>query len=117
MQREHTWLEGIQACEARSQSKTAIGQQLNGAELKHMDSSMASAATKGVVFTTSVLESRYTAYNVPITKPAQTSVEITSAIIGFPSIQASASSPIITKGCVKALEVVVLVCIVVSIIY
>ena len=35
----HTWYEGIQACKARSQSKTVIGNQLNGAHQEDTDSS------------------------------------------------------------------------------
>jgi len=34
----HTWSEGIQACTARAQSKTVIGQQLNTVHHKNMDS-------------------------------------------------------------------------------
>ena len=30
--RHHTWYDGIQACKARTQSRTSIGQQLNGAQ-------------------------------------------------------------------------------------
>ena len=36
---QRTWYEGIQACEARPQSNSAVGQQGNAAELKGMDSS------------------------------------------------------------------------------
>ena len=39
---QHTWYEGIQACKARSQSKTIIGHQLNGAQRKDIDPSQGS---------------------------------------------------------------------------
>merc|ERR1711934_701701 len=35
----HTWYEGIKVCKVRSQSKTAVGQQLNAAQQKDIDSS------------------------------------------------------------------------------
>ena len=36
---DHTWYEGIRACKARAQSKTAVGQQLNDVQQKGSDSS------------------------------------------------------------------------------
>ena len=42
--RGHTWHEGIQACKARTQLKTVIGQQLNGAQ-QEKNGSMNGAGT------------------------------------------------------------------------
>ena len=42
----HTWYEGIQACKARSQSKTVVGQQLNAFRQKRTDSSDGTDKTK-----------------------------------------------------------------------
>ena len=36
---DHTWYEGLQACKARAQSKTVIGQQLNGVQQERNESS------------------------------------------------------------------------------
>ena len=40
---DHTWVEGIQACKARSQSKIHIGQQLNVGQQKDIGSSNGTA--------------------------------------------------------------------------
>ena len=60
MKYHHTWYEGIQVCKARSQSKAVVGNQLNGAQQKGIDSSQGTdmangekviAATKTFAFT------------------------------------------------------------------
>ena len=74
---QHTWYEGIQACKTRSQSKAAVGHQLNGAQRKDIDpyqgSDMANDKTVFKIFeltsvnisalssdTTSIVTSSYT---------------------------------------------------------
>ena len=125
---QHTWYEGIQACKARSQSKTVVSQQLNGAKQKDIDSSqgvdMANykeviAATKTSVFTsvntstaisdtTSIVTSGYTTDNVSITTPDHmlmtnnfTDTFMTS------STHASASTSITTQGLLNLLKIII----------
>ena len=50
---DHTWYEGIQACKAREQSKTAIGQQLNAVQQIGFDSSDSAGKTKSNTVITS----------------------------------------------------------------
>ena len=117
---QHTWYEGIQACKSRSQSKTVIGQQLNGAQQKGTGSSHRAgrasykaviAATK-TAFTlvntstpmsdsTSIVTSTYTSDNVPIATSAHTLMTNTATnILMTPSIHTSVSTSMITQGCV-----------------
>ena len=88
----HTWSEGIQACKARSQSKVVIGQRLDFAQQKGIDSFQGVGmtkykavipATKMFVFTSfntsipdtaSIVTSTYTPDNIPITTSAGTSI-------------------------------------------
>ena len=50
---QHTWYEGIHACKARIQSRTAVGQQENTVKQKRIGSSHGAATvnSKGVVIT------------------------------------------------------------------
>ena len=86
----HTWYEGIQACKARSKSKTVVGQQLNGAQQKDIDSSQGdfmtnyksviaasktfALASAPILDTTPIDTSTYTPENVMITVLARTSM-------------------------------------------
>ena len=110
----HAWYEGIQACKARSQSKTVIGQQLVGAQGTGMDSSQgvgmandkaAIAATNMFTFTS---VSTSTSENVPITKSSQIVVttSLTDTFITS-STHTSVSTSMTTLGYVKLFKVTV----------
>ena len=73
----HTWYEGIQACKARSQSKTVIGQQLNVAQQKGTDSSqgVGMANYKSVI---AAIKTSVTSVNTSTLKSETTSI-VTSA--------------------------------------
>ena len=117
---DHSWFEGIQACKARSQSKTAFGQQLNADQQKDIERFIGSypgdgmtnykaaiAATKRFAFTsvnpstpmsetTSILKSTYTPDN---TTPAQTLTTNHSTNALMPSsTHTSASTSTATQG-------------------
>ena len=117
--RQHTWHEGIQACQARSQSKTVIGQQLNGAQRKGTGASQRAgrasykeviAATKTAFTlvntsaqmseTTSIVTSTYTPDNVSNTTPLHTLIVNTETnTFMTSSTHTSASTSIITQRC------------------
>ena len=44
---QHTWYEGIQACEARPQSKTVTGEEVGGVRQKGIDSSLSAGVANG----------------------------------------------------------------------
>ena len=122
---DHSWYEGIQACKARSQSKTVVGNQLNGAQQKGIDSSQGAdrtnaksiiAATKTFVFTsvntsrpmsvtTSIVTPVYTADDVSITTSSHTSTSTHTLMTS--STHTSASTSIIKRGCVNVLKIIV----------
>ena len=123
---QHTWYEGIQACKARSQSKTVVDQQLNGAQEKGTDPSQGAgmatykaviAATKTVLSTpanastlvtgtTSIVTPSHTADNGSITIPVDTLTTNTAANnLMISSTHTSASMPIMTQGCTNVLKV------------
>ena len=116
-----TWYEGIQACQARSQSKTVIGQRLSIAQQKDIDSSQGAGmanykavitATKTFTFTSvvtskpmsgdtmSTVTSTYTPDDESLTRSARTFIMISST-------QTSASTSIITQGCVNLLKITI----------
>ena len=123
----HTWHEGIQACKARSQSKTAIGQQLNGAQRTGMDSSQdvgiandkaVIAATNKFTFTSVTLTSTNTPESVPITNTFQTLVPntLTNTFMTSPT-HTSVSTPMTTLGRVNVLKITVHVSVMFAIIF
>ena len=104
----HTWSEGIQACNARSQSKTGIGEELNAGRQQVNDVSQGSATNTFVLASVntstlisdaaSTATSTYTSDNMPITS---TNDELTS------SIHTSASTSVTTLGCGNLLKITV----------
>ena len=121
----HTWHEGIQACKARSHSKTIIDHEHRGVQQKDTDSSqradMASyravfAVAKTFTFTsvntstsmsyrTPIVTSTYASDNVSITTSTltlmtndPTDIEVTSPT------HAAVSTSIITRGCVNLMK-------------
>ena len=131
----HSWYEGIQACKSRSQSKTVIGQQLNVAQQKDIDSSQGAdmandesviAANKTFAFTsvntptpmsdtTPIVTSTYMSDNVPITTTAALTLITNSSntLMSF-SIHTSASESMITRGCADILKITVHIFFIVS---
>ena len=126
--RRHTWYEGIQACKARSQSKTAISNQRNGAQQKDVDSPEATdiANYKAVIAdpktfaftlvntstpmsdTTSIVTSSYTPDNVSVTTPSRTLMSNSSThILMTSSTHTPASTSISTHGCLNLLKITV----------
>ena len=125
---QHTWYEGIQACKARSQSKTIIGHQLNGAQRKDIDPSQGSdmvndktvlAVTKMFELTsvnistltsdtTSIVTSIYTSDHVSITIPYHTLVAntLTDTFVTS-STHTSVSMSITTLGYVNLFKMTV----------
>ena len=126
---QHTWYEGIQACKTRTQSKTVIGQQLNvvqpkdtpqGAGVGNSKAAVIAAATTTFAFTsvntsrrmpdtTSIVTATYYAPdNMSITTSAHTLMTNTATKIWMTSsTHTSASTSIITQGCVNLLKVIV----------
>jgi len=107
--RQRTWYEGIQACKARSQSKTAVGQQLNAAQQEGIDSSQGATtsvnlSTEG---TTSIVTSTFTPDNVPIITSAHTLMTNTQtdALMTSPT-HSSDSTSITTRGCANLLTII-----------
>ena len=125
---QHTWYEGIQACKARSQSKTVIGQQLNGAQQKEIDSSRGVgmenyksliSTTNTFVFTsvntststsdtTSIATSTYTSVKVSITTSTHTLMETpTNTLMIFSTHTPSITSITAPHRCVNLLKTTV----------
>ena len=121
----HSWYEGIQACKARSQSKTVVGQQLNGAQQRGIDSSQGDGmvnsktvivATETFTFTpvntstptldtTSPVSSSYTPDDVSITTSAVALMINTST--NTHSTHSSASKAITTHGYENLLKITI----------
>ena len=122
----HTWYEGIKVCKVRSQSKTAVGQQLNAAQQEDIDSSQGadmgnykevSATAKTFTFTpvntstpmsdtTSIVTSTYTSDNVLITTSAHTLMtDMLTDTFTTSSTHTSVSTSITTQGCAKLLKI------------
>ena len=126
---KHTWYEGIQACKARSQSKTVIiDQQLNFAQQKDIESSQGSgmtnyksviAANKKFAFTsvnistlmsdtTLIVTSTYASDNMSITTSARTLMTNTSTNIEMTySTHTSVSTSTTSQGYSKLLKIAV----------
>ena len=119
---QHTWHEGIQACKARSQSKAVIAQELNGAPQKDTDSSqgagntnykVAILATKTPINTSTTMLDTMSIVSsldtVSIAMSARALVTNTATnTLMTSSTQTSASTPVITQGCVHLLKIVVI---------
>ena len=105
----HTWYEGIQACKARSQSKAVVGQQLNGAQQKDIDSSEYDDMTKYKAVIAANKTFRFTSVNA-LTPMSDTPLIVTSTYTSgnvpiTESTHTSASTSTITKGCTNLLKV------------
>ena len=125
----HTWYEGIQACKARSQSKTVIGQELNVAQQKDIDSSQGDGTSNYKVVIATTRTSVFTSVNTPSeTAPIDTStstpwntpdnIQITPSdhtlttntptnTFMTSSAHTSASTSITKRGCVNLLKITV----------
>merc|ERR1712032_266645 len=125
----HTWYDGIQACKARSQSKRVIGKQLNLAKQKEVGSSQGAdmdtykavtMATKTFTFTsvnsstrmsedtTSIVTSTNTLDNAIIITSARKLITntATNTLMTSPT-HSSAITPMITRGFVSLLKIIV----------
>ena len=123
---QHTWYEGIQACKARSQSKTIGGQQLNVAQQKDilLDSSqgtnmtyyksaiatikesVTSVSTSTSMSDTSIVTATYTSDYASIATSARTLMTNTSTNIEMTyPFNTSVSTPKTTCGCAKLLKI------------
>ena len=76
---QHTWYDGIQACKTRSQSKRAIGHQLNGAQQRDTDSSEGAGMTNYKAVTTATETFTFTPVNTS-TKMSDTTSTVASTI-------------------------------------
>ena len=130
---QHTWHEGIQACKSRSQFKTVVGQQLNGAQQKGMGSSQGAgmANYKAVIAatntpavasvntstpmsdTTLIITSTYTPDDVKITTSART-LMTNNNILMIPPSHTPVSTSISVQGGVNLLKIIVYIILVVS---
>ena len=108
----HTWSEGIQACNARSQSKTGIGDELNAGRQQVNDVSQGSAvitatntfALASVNTSTLISDAASTGRSTY----ARDSVSITSTNAWLPSLtHTSAGTSVITRGCPNLLKLTV----------
>ena len=119
----HTWYEGIQACIARTRSKTVIARQ-KGIGSSHGDDM---ANNKVVIATTiktfavtsvntstpksdstSIITSAYTPDNAPITTPFHTLMaNISTNVLMTSSTHTSASTSIVTQGWELLLKIVI----------
>ena len=106
---KHTWYEGIQACKARSRSRTAIGQQKNAAQQKDIDSSPGDSMKNYKSVNTSTPMPDTTVFVTSTYTPKNMSNTVTSHILTTHTIttHTSVSTPIITQGCVNLLKVIV----------
>ena len=113
----HTWYEGIQACQARSQSMTVIGQQLHAAQQQGIDPTQGAdianyeavtTACKSFSFTPvstlTPMPDTYKPDNVSITMSIHTLVTKTSTNALMTSSTHTSSG---TRGCVNLLEIAV----------
>ena len=100
----HTWSEGIQACNARSQSNTGVGEELNAGRQQVNDVSQGSAviaatntfALASVNTSTLISDAASTGRSTY----ARDSVSITSTNAWLPSLtHTSAGTSVITRGC------------------
>merc|ERR1712032_1708494 len=109
---QHTWYEGIQACKARSQSKTVVSLQLNGAQQKGIDSSqgvgMANDESVIAATNTFTVTSANTPDNVLITAPDHMLMTntLTDTFVTS-STHASSSTSITTQGCGTLLKIII----------
>ena len=104
---EHTWSEGIQACESRSQSKKGTDQQLSGSQQRNMNYSNGSdnTAVKTVVFPPvdmSTLPQSITPADSPFMSMPIDSISVITQMAAPPR-----TSPSMTQGCAKLLNAVV----------
>ena len=105
----HTWYEGIKVCKVRSQSKTAVGQQLNAAQQEGIDYSQVAttSAFTPVNLSTEGTTSIVTPDNVPIITSARTLMTNTQTdtLMTSPT-HSSDSTSITTRGCVNLLTII-----------
>ena len=93
---DHTWYEGIQACKARSQSKTAIDQQSNAGSFNGADKANSEVVITAAKPFTTVNKST----PLSVTTPIIMSDNSTHMFMTDPS-HTSASTTIDARGCVN----------------
>ena len=121
MKLHHTWYEGIQACKTPSQSKTVIGNQLNGAHQEDTDSS---ESTNMDHYKRVIAATRTFAFTPKSHMPARVSITTTPALMLMTNMSntlmtysihtTSASKVTVTQGCVCGLTNTVYLFVIVS---
>ena len=100
----HTWYEGIQVCKARSQPKTVIDQQLNGAQQIYLSSSQGTEITNYKAAIAASKTFTFTLVNTSTPLLDTTSI-VTSTYTS--STRTSLSTSIIAKGFVNLLRIII----------
>ena len=105
---QHTWYEGIQACKARSQSKTVVGHQLNVDLQKGIPSSQGTGVANYEAVITANKTFGVMSANTP-TKMADTTSIVTLAYTpdNVSTHRTSASTSITTQGSANVLKITV----------
>ena len=100
----HTWHEGIQACKTRSQSKSVIGHQLNGAQQKDIDSSQGAGMEnyKAVITATNMFA--FTSVNTSTPMSDTTSI-ITPSYVPEKVLITTTSAPTLMTNMPNALTI------------
>ena len=99
---DHTWYEGLQACKARTQSKTVIGQQLNGVQ----QGSKAVSTTVFAMVPASANTSKVTA-SIATANTANTTSTHIAISHNFPPVLVTAPVHTTTtsRGCERLLDI------------